>query len=308
MSDGVQCCFKRYEKKYLLTPEQYQGVLRGMRPHMQADRYSRYTICNLYYDTDSYQLIRTSLEKPVYKEKLRVRSYGTPGEGDKVFVELKKKFEGVVYKRRAVLDAGEAVRCIDGGEPFREGTQICHEIDYFLQSWHPTAKVVIAYDREAYAGIENSELRITFDTNLRWRDTDLDLRKGSAGKPILPPDMILMEVKIPGTAPLWLARLFGELGIHSSSFSKYGTWYKQTILGHSGLYWDDRAETAPVRRRNEVPARRAAAVSSWRKPSPAAAWAAAFFGKLTPARPRTGTALWTSAAAHRKQREVLHNA
>ena len=253
MESAAQCCFKRYEKKYFLTPEQYRGILAGTRPYMAADRYSHYTICNLYYDTDNYQLIRTSLEKPVYKEKLRVRSYGTPGEGGKVFVELKKKYEGVVYKRRAVLDADEAARYIDGGQAPADRNQICREIDYFMESYRPTAKVMIAYDREAYAGIENPDLRITFDTNLRWRTTDLDLRKGSAGAPILPPDKILMEVKIPGAAPVWLARLFSELGIVSTSFSKYGAWYKQVVLGHSSLYWD----AAPVR--ETVPALRLAA-------------------------------------------------
>lgn len=100
MTENIQCCFKRYEKKYRLTREQQRIILNGMREHMQADKFGQYTICNIYYDTDDWQLIRTSIEKPVYKEKLRVRSYGVPGDKGKVFVELKKKYDGVVYKRK----------------------------------------------------------------------------------------------------------------------------------------------------------------------------------------------------------------
>ena len=230
MSENVQSCFKRYEKKYLLTREQYEAVRAGMAEHMVADRYSNYTICNIYYDTPDYELIRTSLEKPVYKEKLRVRSYGSVGNEGTVFVELKKKFDGVVYKRRVTTTAANASRWIGGGRP-PERTQIHKEIEWFLRSHCLTRKTFIGYDREAYAGKENSELRITFDTNLRWRTENADLRLGDHGRLLLPEDTVLMEIKIPGTAPLWLARLLSENRIFSTSFSKYGAFYKQVILG-----------------------------------------------------------------------------
>ena len=229
MSENVQSCFKRYEKKYLLTCEQYEAVRAGMAKHMVADRYSNYTICNIYYDTADYELIRTSLEKPVYKEKLRVRSYGAVGNRGTVFVELKKKFDGVVYKRRVTMEAAQASRWIGGGKA-PEHSQIHREIEWFLRSHRLTRKTFIGYDREAYAGKDNSELRITFDTNLRWRTENADLRLGDHGRPLLPEDTVLMEIKIPGTAPLWLARLLSENGIHSTSFSKYGAFYKQIIL------------------------------------------------------------------------------
>lgn len=231
MGNGIQCCFKRVEKKYLLTPEQYDRMRWGMGPYVRADQYANYTICNLYYDTDDYQLIRTSLDKPVYKEKLRLRSYGVPGGGDPVFLELKKKFQGVVYKRREIMTADAAAQYAGGSWKPPEESQICREIDYFMESYRPEAKVFIAYDREAWAGIENPELRVTFDTGLRWRTTELDLRRGEGGAPILGPDQILMELKIPGALPLWLARLLSENGIFPTSFSKYGMWYKQVILG-----------------------------------------------------------------------------
>ena len=228
----VQCCFRRYEKKYLLTRGQYERMLRGMAQYVRPDEYGRYTICSVYYDTDDFSLIRASLEKPVYKEKLRVRSYGVPGEHDRVFVELKKKYDGVVYKRRTVMEAAEAARYLSGvGEA--HDCQIRREIDFFLQSYLPKPKVFIAYDREAYAGRENSELRITFDTNLRARDTDVDLRRGDHGTPLLPEDAVLMEIKIPGAAPLWLAGLLSGNKIFPTSFSKYVTYYKNFVLGRS---------------------------------------------------------------------------
>lgn len=234
MGSSVQCNFSRYEKKYMLTSGQLAAMLRGMADHMVEDAYGRYTICNVYYDTDDYQLIRTSLEKPVYKEKLRVRSYGVPGDGDSVFVELKKKFDGVVYKRRVVLDADCAVRYVNDGVVPAQENQICHEIDWFMQSYQPTPKVFIAYDRSAFAGKEDPELRITFDTNLRWRDTELDLRAGDHGALFLPEGKTLMEIKIPGTAPVWLAHLLSEIGAFPTSFSKYGSCYKQHLIHRHG--------------------------------------------------------------------------
>ena len=233
MAKQIQQSFKRFEKKYLLTREQYDALLDGMRPYMKADQYGRYTICNIYYDTENFQLIRTSLESPVYKEKLRLRSYGVPGDDQKVFVEIKKKFDHVVYKRRTVMPCVEAVEYLAGRARPRTEDQICREIDWFLKSYRPEPRVFIAYDRSALAGIENGELRVTFDTNLRWRDQDLDLRLGDGGKPILPQDRILMEVKIPGTAPVWLGRLLSEAGVFPASFSKYGVCYRQNLLAQA---------------------------------------------------------------------------
>lgn len=233
MAGKMQFSFKRYEKKYMLTPEQFARMLAGMKSNMRADEFGRYTICNIYYDTDDFQLIRASLKKPVYKEKLRMRSYGVPDSRDKVFVELKKKYDGVVYKRRTVMAAADAVSYIHNGIAPEREDQICREIDWFMHSYHPTPKVYIAYDRAAFAGVENSELRITFDTNLRWRDSELDLRAGDYGETLLSQDHILMEIKIPGATPVWLAHLLSEIGAFHTSFSKYGTWYTQNILGRS---------------------------------------------------------------------------
>lgn len=227
---SIQRCFQRYEKKYLLNPEQYQKIRAGLAPYMEADEHGRYTICNLYYDTPDFQLIRASLDKPVYKEKLRMRSYGVPADGDSVFVELKKKYKGVVYKRRTVLEAGEALDYLAGRCSPRAKDQICREIDWFLGRYHPVPQVFIAYDREALAGLEDRVLRVTFDIDLRWRDTALDLRSGDGGERITSRDQILMEIKIPGSAPVWLSRLLSENSVFPTSFSKYGVCYRENLM------------------------------------------------------------------------------
>ena len=235
MAEIIQNCFKRYEKKFLLTRTQYEAMKAGMAGHMEPDAHSNYTICNLYCDTDDWQLIRESIEKPAYKEKLRVRSYGSASETDNVFVEIKKKFDGVVYKRRIVLPAGEAAAYLETGS-LKEPSQISREIDWMRTRLDLKPKVFIGYDREAYAGakgVENPELRITFDTNLRYREDRLDLRRGDDGLPLLDGGQVLMEIKIPGTAPLWLARLLSENDIRMTSFSKYGTYYKNIVLNKS---------------------------------------------------------------------------
>lgn len=237
----VQTCFRRVEKKYLLTVDQYRAMLEGMAPHVAPDLHPRYTINNVYYDTPDFRLIRTSLEKPVYKEKLRVRSYGTPGPHDPVFVELKKKYDGVVYKRRITLESRECTRYLSGG-PLKVGCQISREIDWFLERWQAVPAAFIGYDREAYAGVEDPELRITFDTDLRGRNWAVDLTRGDYGTRLLPHDVILMELKIPDAAPLWLARLLSENGIFQWSFSKYGTYYKQ-LLGVAPGYGTYRKES-----------------------------------------------------------------
>ncbi|MDB7859842.1 polyphosphate polymerase domain-containing protein [Intestinimonas butyriciproducens] len=230
MPQNIQRCFQRYEKKYLLNPEQYQKIRAGLAPYMEADEHGRYTICNLYYDTPDFQLIRASLDKPVYKEKLRMRSYGVPADGDSVFVELKKKYKGVVYKRRTVLEAGEALDYLAGRCSPRAKDQICREIDWFLGRCHPVPQVFIAYDREALAGLEDRVLRVTFDIDLRWRDTALDLRSGDGGERITSRDQILMEIKIPGSAPVWLSRLLSENSVFPTSFSKYGVCYRENLM------------------------------------------------------------------------------
>ncbi len=200
MEAKVQSSFKRYEEKYMLTMEQQKMLLKGMKEHMKPDIYGKTTNCNIYYDTDNWELIRKSIEKPVYKEKLRVRSYGVPKKGDTVFVEIKKKFDDVVYKRRTTIAAEDSEKYLAGDKTLSPGSQIGNEIEWFQKIYKAKPKVYIAYDRTSFAGFEDSELIITFDQNIRFREYSLDLRKGDFGKNMLPEDTVLMEIKIPGTA------------------------------------------------------------------------------------------------------------
>lgn len=230
-----QMVFQRYEMKYLLTRRQKEKVLTAMQPYMELDAYGRSTIRNIYYDTDTYRLARKSLERPVYKEKLRVRSYSAAVPGDKVFVELKKKFEGVVYKRRIHIREKAAMDYLAGRRAAPETSQITEEIDYFLQFYQTlTPKVFLSYEREAYYTREPGDFRVTFDENILWRETDLSLGKGIYGAPILKQGQTLMEIKTPGSIPLWMGKVLSEEEIRKTSFSKYGNAYTEIYNREKG--------------------------------------------------------------------------
>ena len=226
----IQSSFARIEKKYLLTRAQHRRILPELQAHTEPDEFGQYTICNIYYDTSDFALIRASLEKPVYKEKLRLRSYGVPTDDSRAFVELKKKFDGVVYKCRITLSERDAVRYLSGDASAAPDGQIRRELDFFLRRCSVAPRAFIGYDRTALRGTDDPALRVTFDTGLRCRLDRLDLRLGGDGDPLLPPDRVLMEVKLPDAAPLWLSRLLSESGIFPTSFSKYGTLYQEHIL------------------------------------------------------------------------------
>lgn len=222
--------FKRYEKKYLLTPEQYAAFMNTAKDHLVPDVYFRSLVCSIYYDSDDYSLIRHSIEKPVYKEKLRVRSYGIPAPDGKVFVELKKKYKGVVYKRRIEVTATQAEDWLSGRTPAPEDTQISREIDWFLKMNPVSPKVSICCDRTSYVDRDNPELRITIDSGIRCRTEELSLQYGDSGMELLENGDCLMEIKIPDAAPLWLARLLSDEQIFPTTYSKYGTCYTKEIL------------------------------------------------------------------------------
>ena len=232
MGDSIISSFQRYEVKYFLTPEQRASLMPVLEAHFQMDEYGLHTISNLYYDTDNYEITRNSIDRPVYKEKLRVRAYGVPQpETGRVFVELKKKYEHVVYKRRIALPVAEADRLLNHGEdPPGADPQITHEIRHFMEHYQPKPKVYLSYRRIAMAGTQDPELRITMDQELLWRTEDLDLTHGSYGRHILPEETTLMEIKVPGAMPLWLARALSDLGIYRTSFSKIGACYTRFIL------------------------------------------------------------------------------
>lgn len=224
-----QTIFQRYEKKYMLGQSQYEALQAILEGRMKTDVYGQYTICNLYYDTDHFDLIRASIEKPVYKEKFRIRSYGVPGDGNPVFLELKKKYNGVVYKRRVTLPLAEAKRFLKTGDCGLKDSQIMDEIRYFMDMYRVEEKAFISYDRFALIGIEDPELRVTFDSNMRFRQIELGLDKGIWGTDILERGELLMEIKAPVALPIWLSRALSELEIFPTSFSKYGTCYSRFL-------------------------------------------------------------------------------
>lgn len=228
---AFQTVFKRYELKYMLTLEQKAKVLAAMEPYMKLDKYGRTTIRNIYYDTDTYLLIRRSIEKPAYKEKLRIRSYSRANRDSTVFVELKKKYKSVVYKRRISLPEEEAMEWISGERHCHKHTQIANEIDYFLDYYktlHPV--VFLSYEREAFYARDGSDFRVTFDDNILCRQENLSLESEVYGTPILPEGKVLMEIKCSGGIPLWMVHVLSEEHIYKTSFSKYGTAYQTLIF------------------------------------------------------------------------------
>ncbi|MBM7568565.1 polyphosphate polymerase domain-containing protein [Paenibacillus sacheonensis] len=227
--------FNRYENKYLMDTNAFHHIYNRLLASMVPDEYNRddefYAISNLYYDTEHDSLIRASLAKPKYREKLRIRAYGIPEHDAKVYLELKKKVFGLVNKRRTALKLHEAYDFVGSGiaPEFRTGMnkQVIQELGYFLSRYELKPKLYLAYDRIALFSKENRDLRITFDTNIRSRRYEVKLENGDYGEQLMEPGQWLMEVKAEKTVPVWLSRLLSELGMFRTSFSKYGNEYKR---------------------------------------------------------------------------------
>lgn len=233
--------FKRHEIKYLLSKEQREGFERDIQDLMIPDSHGESTVCNVYYDTDDFRIIRHSLEKPVYKEKLRLRSYGKVEEGKDVFLELKKKYMGIVYKRRIHIRERDAYDFLTGKISNPNHSQIGKEIDYFISTYPGLeAKVYLCYDRTAYFSRTDSNLRITFDRNIRYRTDNLRLSFEPDGKRIIAPEQTLLEIKCADAMPIWLVKLLEKHDIQHVSFSKYGTAYTQMLSErlheHRGIF------------------------------------------------------------------------
>lgn len=239
--------FSRYEKKYLIDDKTYQYIIDRISSRMVPDKYSKngefYNIANIYYDTPDDALIRASIEKPVYKEKLRLRSYGVPELDDKVFLEIKKKYKGLVNKRRTKLRLNEAYALtIDGASPLLKdymNPQVLAEIEYFLKMYDLQPKVYLTYDRRAYFAIDDSDFRVTFDTNIRSRRENVRLELGNYGDLLIGNDVWLMEVKSSMAVPLWFAEILSDAKVYAVSFSKYGTEYKKYLLQKNNLKGDN---------------------------------------------------------------------
>lgn len=229
--------FERIEMKYRISYEKYlqlRSIIDGV--YMLPDEYGLTEILNIYYDTDTYDLIRASIGNHSYKEKLRLRCYGVPDNGSAAFVEIKKKYNGIVYKRRAELKYFEAKSYLNGNFHPDSQERIFYEIDYFMQYYKPVPKMFIAYDRIAMYGAEDRNFRVTFDFGIRSREERLDLLNGSDGKYLFDNNEVIMEIKTTQSMPMWMTKILSKLKIYPTSFSKYGTIYKNKIK-ESGLMY-----------------------------------------------------------------------
>lgn len=223
--------FARTEKKYILNKEQYLKLKEMLNEKIIEEKFFKYKICNIYYDTDNFDLFRLSIDKPIYKEKLRLRSYGTPNLEDVVFLEIKKKYKGVVYKRRIDLELKNIYEFFKNKDLTFYDNINEKEIRYMLSRYDLLPRVYLSYDREAYLWKNDSDFRITFDTNIKYRMDDVCLEKGDSGENILDTDTYIMEVKCSNNLPLDFVKILSELKIYPQSFSKIGTVYKNVILG-----------------------------------------------------------------------------
>lgn len=215
--------------KFLLDAGQYAAIRKAIAPFMTEDNYGKHVICNIYCDSDNNDLIRTSLDKPVYKEKLRLRTYGTPKDNSASFLEIKKKYKGIVYKRRVQLQYKEAFDYVANGIQPVEQSQQLREIDYLIQREQLKPKIIICYDRRAFFGNDDKEFRITFDSNVRSRTEKLDLRAGDYGTVLGEQPFRVMEIKVAQAMPLQMVKILSELKIYTGSFSKYGSIYSAAL-------------------------------------------------------------------------------
>lgn len=221
--ENFKMTFARYEKKYVITRSQKAKLLALIGSRLTPDIYGESTVCNIYFDTPDYRLIRASIEKPAFKEKLRIRAYDFPDRDSNVFAEIKRKCDGVVYKRRVAMTYGQAFDYLCGDVHPETDSQILREIDY-LRAFYGDVQpsVALFYDRMAYYWKENEDLRLTFDDNVRYRCENFDLSCGDRGTENISGDRIILEIKLIDAFPLWLSEALDSLGIYPGSFSKYG--------------------------------------------------------------------------------------
>ncbi len=225
--EGFHFTFERTEVKYFIPKEVSAEFRRRMDPYIAIDEYGLTTICNIYYDSDDNDLVSRSMAKPPYKEKLRLRTYGIPTETSTAFMEIKKKYDGVVYKRRSAMPYAAAEMFLDRKEHLQGESQIERELAYVRDFYHLKPAMFLAYDREAFAGRRDPSMRMTIDRNIRYRTKDLSILNGDAGKLLNMDGGELLEVKVNGALPMEIVHIFNELHIYPKSFSKYGSAYTE---------------------------------------------------------------------------------
>ncbi len=230
--------FQRVEEKYILTKKERDQILEKIAPYIKKDKFYESKICNIYFDTCNSDLIINSIEKPLFKEKIRLRSYGVPSLNDDVFLERKEKYEGIVGKRRTKMKLKEFYNYLNTNN-YDTKNQIMKEIDYCFKYYDLYPVIYIAYDRISYKGVYEKELRITFDEKLRSRREGLKLELGDKGDLYFKEDIYLMEIKTLSSIPLWFVKVLSELKIYPKSFSKYGNIYMKEINNKEELKYVD---------------------------------------------------------------------
>ncbi len=213
----------RVEHKFPMKRAQAEEFLRRAMPHLKPDVYPEYDVHNIYYDTKDSAMIIHCLEHPQYKEKLRLRTYGEPSDQTPCFLEIKKKFRETGIKRRIRIKEREAYACMRYGKRLPEDSQIASEIAYLTKSRQLEEKLFIGYHRKAFSGIEEADLRITFDTDICFRTDRISLRKTGTETMITDEDDVLMEIKVMDRYPMWLTKILSDMKLYRQTFSKYGT-------------------------------------------------------------------------------------
>lgn len=221
--------FRRVEKKYIVTKQQYLFLKQIIKDKMIEDEYGKSTICNIYFDTENYDLIRHSISKPIFKDKIRLRSYNIPKLDSQVYLEMKRKYNGIVGKRRIKLTLKEFYEYMNSKNTICN-SQIKRELDYYFNFFKLKPTMFLSYKRRAFYDKENRDFRLTFDSEILARDYDLKLEKGIYGSNIFEKDKYIMEIKTLGAIPIWFVKVLNQLKISPCGFSKYGEAYTQLIL------------------------------------------------------------------------------
>lgn len=226
--------FRRIEQKYLLNKDDYSNLIMALKGSIVKNKYGNSTILNIYFDTTDFLLARNSIQKPIYKEKVRLRSYNIPKLNDDVFLEIKKKYDGVVSKSRIKIKLEDMYKYLNNNFEYEKNTLKNGEIEYTFKKYNLRPAMFVGYERDAYEGVYDKNLRVTFDSNLRYRKEDLKLDLGDCGKKFFDEDIYIMEIKTLDAIPLWFCSILSDLKIYPISFSKYGEIYKRVKKGIKG--------------------------------------------------------------------------
>ncbi|TFD97092.1 polyphosphate polymerase domain-containing protein [Jeotgalibacillus sp. R-1-5s-1] len=226
--------FNRFELKYLISIDEYYEMRSKLLERMTFDSYGnndgKYNIISLYFDSAERGIYYETKNKLSFRQKLRLRVYDRTSIEDQAFFEIKQKFKNVVNKRRTVLSLNDAYKLIKNKPnifskelPPASNTQILKEVIHFRNQYELEPDIIVSYDRQAFVGVNEPDLRVTFDYNLMTRDYDLRLENGPYGHHFIHPDLVVLEIKVSNSVPLWLSNIVSEMNLSRKSVSKFCT-------------------------------------------------------------------------------------